>query len=249
MGIGKLGRKPAVYNPFTPKLARYMVETVPSVPSIDYTTEITIPWQMLCNDTIGCCTISAIGHLVMGYSSLLDDIQLQMMTPDEVQTYYKILGNWNPNDPATDNGCTMTTVLNYWMGTGIRIGTILNKIYGYAYLDPKNVNIMRYSLSEYGGLYIGFQLPQYCEDNDYWKIDPNMGVILGGHCVTLQGVDDNNDFVGISWGKKVTLSADFIATYCDECYMIYNEHFVNPKGIDATKLQSDMVKLRNKTLV
>lgn len=245
----KKGKKDAIYDSKIPMLAKYMVDKVPDVESVDYLSDITIPLGMMMNDTLGCCTLAGVAHLVMGYSSLLKtDIQLQFMTDQEVETYYEILGHYNPKDPSTDGGCLMTDVLNYWMNTGIRVGTVLNKIDGYAYLDPTNIGMIRYALSTFGGLYAGIQLPQYCETTDYWQVTPNMGPILGGHCITIQGMDDQN-FYGVSWGKKITYSQQFISTYCDELYCLVDEHFVNPQGLTMETLMIDMNKIKNKSLV
>ncbi len=241
----KLGRKPAEYRPTTPKLARYMEKGLPDVESVDYTTGVTIPWQMLCNDVIGCCTLAAVGHLEMGFSITANDTQLNMMTPEEVKTYYKIIGGWNPNDPMSDNGCIMTDVLDYWKYNGIMIGAKPNQIFGYAYLKPTDVHTMRFALRHFGGLYIGINLPQRAEDSEVWDAWEEDGGLLGGHCITLQGVDDDNNFYGISWGQRYTITTDFLAKYCDEMYCVNNEHFKNIDGFDSDALNADLTLIRN----
>lgn len=241
----QLGRQPAVYRPTTPKLAKYMAKGLPDVKSVDYTTGLTIPWQMLRNDDIGCCTLAGVGHMVMGFSITMNDPQLNMMTPTEVETYYKIIGHWDPSDPTTDNGCIMTDVLDYWKYNGIMIGSKPNQIFGYAYLKPTDIHTMRFALRYFGGLYIGIHLPQKCEDSDVWDAWDDDGGILGGHCVTLQGVDDDNNFFGISWGQRYTITPAFLAKYCDEMYCVNNEHFKDVDGLNSDALNADLTLIRS----
>lgn len=245
----KLGRLPAVYRTNTPRLASYMVGDIPTVKSVDYTAGLNIPWQMLLNDVMGDCTIAAIGHLVMGFSITMEDPRLQMMTDTEVETYYKIIGHYDPVDPTTDKGCVMTDVLDYWKSPGIRIGTVPNSIFGYTYLSPRNVPLMRYALRHFGGLYIGVILPQAAfDDLTYWDKWSTPGNMLGGHCITLQGVDDNNDFYGITWGQRVKISAEFLATYCDEAYLVASSHFHNVDGMNINQLNADLKLIHHQPL-
>lgn len=248
MIFGKLGRQPAQYRTNTPRLASYMLGAIPAVPSVDYTTALTIPWGMLMNDVMGNCTIAAVGHLSLGFSLTEQDPRLQMMSDQEAQVFYEIIGKYVLDDPMTDNGCLITDVLDYWKSPGIRINTIKNQIFGYTYLSPRNIPLMRYALRHFGGLYIGIMLPQSAEDNmKYWDVGGNTN-ILGGHCITLQGVDDNNDFYGITWGERVRISPAFLATYCDEMYCVRNDHFKNVDGLNTNQLNADLAFIHKQPL-
>jgi len=248
MVFGKLGRKPAEYRTNTPRLANFVVSEIPPVSSVDYTTKVESPWQMLLNDEIGDCTIAAVGHLVMGFSVTEDDPRLQMMSNEEALTYYKIIGKYDENDPTSDNGVVMTQVLDYWRHPGIRINTIPNTILGYTYLSPKNIPLMRYALRYFGGLYIGVMLPKSTQDHmDYWD-DIGDTQFLGGHCITLQGVDDNNDFYGITWGQRVRISSKFLASYCDEMYLVLNHHFKNVDGLKMDELKQALTLVHNQPI-
>lgn len=243
----KLGKLEANKEHGAPLLARYMTEVVPDVPNVDYLDHIKIPYGMLMNDQIGCCTLSAVGHIIMSFSALDADAVMQYMTDAEIEAYYKIIGHWNPEDPATDQGCILADVLNYWMVNGIRCGTEINKIYGYSFVDPTNVKLLRYALYNFGSIDLGLKLPQYCEKNTTWEIVPDMGPILGGHCTTINAMDDNW-FYGVSWGEKIQYSAAFISQYADEAFVVHNDHFTNPIGLDYTTLEADLTKIKTRQI-
>lgn len=240
MFIGKLGKQPHIFNPNIPKLSNYLLKGYAPCASIDYTTGVTMGWQMMCNDTLGCCTISAVGHMGMAYSGLNKDNPLQVMTDNEVKAYYQIIDGWNPaNSAATDNGGLCQNVLAYWKTPGIRMNTILNTVLGYVYVDPTNILEVRLALRQFGGLYTGFQLPTNATQSLNWTVVAN-SPIAGGHCIPLLAMDDSNNFTAITWGQKAVMSQDFLTTYCDEAYAIVDTRFFNPDGINQTQLVEDL---------
>ena len=97
---------------------------LPAIPSaINWysTPEVQAPsfsWGMLLNDRMGCCAIAGPAHIEM----LWRDNTGSPFTPEEncVLAGYEAVGGYNPADPeATDNGCAMLNVMNYWRNTGI----------------------------------------------------------------------------------------------------------------------------------
>lgn len=240
MFTGKLGKNAPIQNAKMLKLGNYLLTNYPAVASIDYTTAVTMGWQMMCNDTLGCCTIAAVGHMGMAYSAIDKDVPIRVMTDNEVKAYYQIIDGWNPaNSAATDNGGYCQNVLNYWKTNGIRMDTYVNNILGWVSVDVQNIAEVRCAIRQFGGLYTGFALPSNALTTLDWTVSTT-ATIAGGHCVPIMAMDDSNNFKAITWGQVATMNQQFLQTYCDEAYAIVDVRFFNPDGINQTQLVQDL---------
>lgn len=196
-------------------------------------------WGMLCNDRIGCCTISAVGHALMAYYA---EVGQSFPIPSDAvieSTYFGLTG-------GPDTGLVETTVLSTWEKTGL----FNNKIAHWIPVDIHNEAEVRSALYVFGTIYIGVTLPQSAEiqfeSGNGWTVVPG-SPIIGGHAVLLMGSTEN-EFDVITWGAEITATYDWLTTYTMEAYVILPEVFITSgrgplEQLDLALLESDYATL------
>jgi hypothetical protein len=259
----KLGKLPFKEDSRDLKLKDYIDKDVLPTPP-DSTNDYTafVDWLMFLNDTLGCCGIAGLYHLLMLW--IKQGGKIPEIEDANVLKVYEDISGYNPDDPSTDVGVNLRDVLSYWKNTGVPDKNgILHKIGAYVLLnrlDHLEVKIAQYLFS---GLYIGFNVPAFVmklaqQGKLYWDVQDTDIDIEGGHCVipagygkfTLQVVSVSKEGVYfISWGKVYFMTWDFWDTYVDEVWCILDEEFLNngksPDGFDLTQLQKDLADITN----
>jgi hypothetical protein len=159
---------------------------------------------MMLNNTLGCCTISAVGHAVQ---VLTANASQELTLPDStILQYYEQWDGYNPANPATDQGGVELDVLNNWRQQGfagqtleayvaIDIGT-RDSGHGTrqsATAQPQDlVPALTQAIWLFGGAYIGVELPLTAQRQDVWDVadgpDADPGS-WGGHSVYLVGYE------------------------------------------------------------
>ena len=183
--------------------------TIPNgVPSsIDYSPAAdTALHQMYCNDTLGCCTIAAVGHCEGVWSGNANNgVPATLFTNEQVIAAYSACGGYVPGDASTDNGCEEDVVLNYWKTNGLPVGG--SEIAGFLLIDANNVNEVKAALWLFEVLYAGTGIPeswtQVQGDGFVW--DSDAPVEANGHAFAFFGFDDIGVKVS-TWGMKGTLT-------------------------------------------
>src|SRR5271170_7246647 len=102
----KLGKRPAHIDSRTLKLSNYLQTLAPPPPSQDWTAAVKkdyFEWGMMLNDSLGCCTMAAAGHMEMEWSANAGK-PIIMPTDAQIETGYSAVGGYVPGDPSTDNG-------------------------------------------------------------------------------------------------------------------------------------------------
>lgn len=232
-----LGKKKPLFDPHAPKFAHMihgMTAPLPPPPaSVDYTTRVD-SWPMFDNDSIGDCTIASVAHLIQLYTSFTKASPVIVEQANIVKAYSDCGGY--DGTPATDNGAFEINVLKYWMSTGINAGGIMDKISGFAKVNPLNSNEVKYAVYWFGGLYIGMNMPkswQTVQDNK-WKMGSDLAGdnapgTWGGHAVPVVAYDEDSLTI-ISWGDEFELSWDAFNTYCEEAWAVISPDFMNQMG-------------------
>lgn len=236
----RLGRKAVKRDSRTLRLAKYITPALaPPPPSVDWSRGIT-DWGMMCNDTLGCCTIAGAAHAVQVFSAnVVGEVTI---SDADIVGYYGRWDGYVVGDPTTDNGGIELDVLNNWK----RDEFVGHQLIAYADVNCANDTQIRQAISLFGGLYIGFQVPNFVMQSfpAVWDVVPKDGGIDGGHCVFVVGYDDTT-LSFISWGKVYKMTWAFWAKYVDEAHALLSHDFLsangfNPMGFNLLQLQTDL---------
>jgi hypothetical protein len=251
-----LGKKRPVFDSRTLDISNYMaakeIPALPPVPSTRYWMNADQVWPMFLNDVEGCCTISALGHQIMTWTK--DTTGLIVLADSAIQTAYSAVGGYVPGNPATDNGATMLSALKYFKKTGIG-GHKCGPYIGISKQMPMGGPLpeLLQAIDLFGGVYFGLALPVSAQaqvgPHAEWQVPVNGPVgqgqpgSWGGHAIV--GVDYCEfGVVCPTWNMQMLLSWNFLATYCDEAWVILSPDWMKndklaPSGFNYTQLQND----------
>ena len=237
----KLGKLPAKFSPYALRMSKY-VDTAYVPPAfVDHTPYGFTNWGMMLNDQLGDCTIAACAHALQVFTGG------KLTEPDKtVLRYYEQWCGYNPMQPWTDQGGVELDVLNFWQKQTFD-GHVLQ---GFVQPQPQNWLHVAHSIAEFGGVYIGFQVPQSAMDQfsagQVWDVVPDDGGIVGGHAVfcpayhTLDPfVDKKTTITCITWGQKQKMTMDFWLKYCDESHTLLASAW-EPAGVNLAGLRADL---------
>jgi hypothetical protein len=223
-------------------------------PAIDYADKLPANTGMYLNDTLGCCTISAIYHMLQLMS--VNSWGVETVEPDAccLMTYEAACG-YDPSNPSTDQGGVEQDVLTYLLNTGAVTGMneeTHHKIMAFIETDVRNLDDIKRTIYECGCAYIGFQVPQSIMPANapppgIWDVGGDQ-TILGGHAIILTGYD-NQGFYLISWGQKYLMTFDFFTAFTEEAYAIADREFItatgkSPLGLTIAELEAQMQGLK-----
>ncbi len=252
-----LGKLPPKHNSRTLKLAKYLgpgAATLPTPPAKNFWEYKSIPangWGTMANDSVGDCTCACFGHMLMMW--LAHAGIMVKPTDAEILSFYTAVTGYDPSDPSTDQGAAITDVLALLQNTGITIGGKIYKILAWAQIDQTNKTEVEQANYIFGGLDIGFNVPQSAMDQtdakQSWEVVPDDGGIIGGHSVPIFGYGSRGATC-VTWGALQQMSWDFFAKYCDEAYCIITEEWLSqageltPSGFDLAALTADLAALK-----
>ena len=251
--FGKLAPK---HNSRTLKLSKYLKSAtlLPAPPAKNYWEYRSIPakvWNMLANDSVGDCTAACVGHMIMMW--LAHGGILITPTDAEILAFYSAVTGYNPADPSTDQGAAITDVLAKLQSDGITIGGKVHKILAWAQIDQTNQVEVEQANYIFGGLDIGFNVPQSALDQNQagqsWDVVANDGGIVGGHSVPIFGYGSHGATC-VTWGALQQMSWAFFKAYCDEVYVVITQDWLNqansltPSGFDLAALTADLAAMK-----
>ena len=239
----KLGRLPKRTDARTLRLRNYISHEVPLIPPpvINWQAGIS-GWGMMANDTTGDCTIAAAGHMEMLWSKYTGTEWFP--TDNQILNDYSSITGYDRQTGANDNGAVELDVLNYWRTKGIAG----QPIEGYASIEPPDATLVKQAVYLFGGVYIGFEVPQSAlnqyDAGQEWDLVANDGGIAGGHAVPVFGYDLEGCTV-VTWGTVQRMSWNFWNKYVDEAYAILSPQWFNtlgntPVGYTITLLRQDL---------
>jgi hypothetical protein len=181
------------------------------------------------NDQIGDCTCAAVGHMVQSWTQYAKGAQAVPANTDIVAAYSAITG-YN-GTPATDHGAALLNVLAYWKQNGIGG----HKVDSFVAVDYQNLDEVRQAIADFGGVYIGVQLPITAQSQDIWDVTGGTGSPVpgswGGHCIPLVGYDANY-FYCVTWGTLKRLTPAWLSKYMFEGYAVITTDYLNSQGVD-----------------
>lgn len=204
-------------------------------------------WRMFGNDTVGCCTRAAQGHAIQSWSA---SAGFPDAAPSDLAILdaYSAISGYVRGQASTDRGANMLDAMNDWRKRGLDG----HRIHGYVKIDAGSRAHVSASISLFGGVYVGAQMPIASRDRDIWIApargsEPYRPGSWGGHtfwvpAYTVAGL------VAISWGRVFTISWQWWLDYVDEAYAILgaewaDERRPSPSGFDLTSLRRDLARL------
>jgi hypothetical protein len=249
----RLGRKRPVARCPRLRLENYLMRRMPTPPAAcDYTRPAASALSNVYeNDRLGDCVIAGMAHIV-GVLTANAGTQPFIYTNDQIIALYSAIGGYNPEDPATDQGCDEQTALNYWENNGAPAGT--HKIAGWLAVDATQPAEYRTALWLFENLYFGIELPDGwihpmpSSSGFVWDVagppDPNNGHCVAGVAYTSEGVTID------TWGMTGLVTDAAIAQYATqaaggELYTIVSQDGLNkatekaPNGFDWSQLVAD----------
>ena len=235
-----------------------MLPALPVAPaSVDYySTRPEI--GMFGNDQWGCCGEAGAAHLIQLWQWNATKTMPDITTAQVLQFYSEITGfnesAGHPGSNPTDQGTALQDLLAYWLKTGFPLadGT-RHKIIAYFEIDPLNVADLNLGTAESAGLYTGWNVPAFVEQEEspgaIWDTGSDTSIV-GGHCTTSGGYLPNGNREMESWG-----STDYQMTprcwnkNVDEAYVVISGTFVEktgrtPYGIPLSVWDSQMSAIR-----
>lgn len=198
--------------------------------------------RMYLNDRYGDCVIAGKAHMLGVWSANDDDSPgIVLATDQEILAQYKSV--CGPND----QGCIITSVLDYMKAQGMVCGGQRYKIDGYVAVDWTSPDVVKTVQYLFAASPIGINLPQAWTTSAIWDVTNTR--IVGGHDVTVIDYDENGVYVA-SWGRiyLITWRAFTSTKWIEEMYAIlgplwYGANKRTITGFDASSLANDLVKL------
>ena len=237
----KLGKKAAKFNPYALRMAHYVDKLYVPPAYADHTPYGFSAWGMMMNDTLGDCTIAACGHALQVFTGGKITV-----TDATIESFYSKWCGYVPGNPATDNGGVEADVLANWKSQGFD-GHALE---GYVDPQPGNWLHIAHSIAEFGGVYIGFQVPNSAmtqfQNGQVWDVVANDGGIAGGHAVFCPAFhtqdptyNKETTITCITWGQKQKMTMAFWEKYCDESHTLLTAAW-QPAGVNLAGLRADL---------
>lgn len=255
----KIGAKIRPDNVKTCKLSKYIdLSKFPNPPpAVDWSVKAPKSTQLFKNDEIGDCAVAGYLHhkeIVLQSAGL--GITFADPTAVEIYKWATKEANgeaYNEANPSTDTGLILVDFLEGLRRRGL--------ILAHAQVDLDNDREVQIARWLYGGLYRGFDLPDFAQNlEDVWYIPRHPkgskeAGSWGGHCVNDKARLADGSIQVTSWGRTITVKPDFLKKYQGDAHIIIHRHspqafqslFVTSKqdkdGIALKDLQSDLNKL------
>jgi hypothetical protein len=212
------GRRPEVAPGPHFRLKNYLLASLPDEPaSIDYTHAGNSTSAALANidgnDSLGDCVIAWLYHQLALWTGNATGTAYQP-TLEQVIAMYSAIGGYVPGDPSTDQGCDMSSAMNWIVAHGYANG---DHPVGWVRVDGTNAKEVRQAVWLFEGCGFGMGLPDayvnpFPAGNGFtWGVggasDPQNGHAFLGAGYTANGV------VIDTWGLLGTFTYDAIAAY------------------------------------
>ncbi|WP_298800086.1 hypothetical protein [uncultured Devosia sp.] len=249
----KLGRKPAIKDTRTLRLARYLSpKSLPAVPdSVDWGHGIS-GWDMFLNDQYGCCTAAGAGHLVKLWNDRCG--REAIVTNADILALYEIVtrnegAQFDPTTGKNDNGCVELDVLRTlrdWQFAG-------RKVDAFVAVDVRRHELLKAAIYMFGGAYVGLKLPISAQNQGVWRVtnrllkgDAEPGS-WGGHCVAVIGYDASG-LTCVTWGQEKRMTWDWWDAYGEEAWALLSEDWIGanqlaPNTFNFSQLKADLAEV------
>jgi hypothetical protein len=254
--LGRIARDESRYSPVledylrTHPLGMQGLEKVADADDVDRASKVS-SYPMYANDSIGDCTIAAMGHIFTALDVYAGWPQV-LFSDEEIIRAYSAISGYDPATGANDNGCQMQDVLAYMRSTGMTdMQGNTHKVLMYARLrSPRSPQILSEALKTFGHVYTGIDCPQSAQDDfgKIWTYVPGSS-ILGGHAIALHRRQPYGSQVGVfdfsTWGALQPTTISFMSHYVEEAWVAVTRDWIAANGdtcdgISLAQLEADM---------
>jgi hypothetical protein len=259
---GKFGLRPVPHGMRWPiKFGDYVDLTqlapIPKGP-FGHMKQLTKPLGMYMNDTLGDCVVAAKQHTTRLWVAEGTGSDTVTFSDDTTVKNYTLLGNYNPDDPDSDQGCDMLTAAGIWLKKGIADDTGHRHKPGIALqLQAGNWEQLLYAAYYFDGVDLGILVTPDMQDafaaEQPWDLPQfNINDVEGGHCVPVEArVDEEGVLLPelITWAAPQTLTkALYTAPEFNTITMCYASeeklrNGVDEEGLSWSDMRSDIKKL------
>ena len=183
------------------------------------------------NDILGDCTIAAVAHAATAYRALIRKKSI-MSRADVMALYLHLTG-------GVDSGLNELDVLTYWR----KHAAAGDEILAFASIDPKKHDHVKQAIALFGGVYLGFQVPQQCIAQFNARTPWTPGPLTNdGHAVFAVGYDAHGVTV-LTWGNTQAATWGWWDECVDEAYAIVPPEAKQPgfaPGFSVAQLVADL---------
>jgi len=249
----KLGKLPARPGAVKLKFGDYVNTDTLATPPAEFGHDNLVgDWGILANDRVGDCAIADALH-----QHLLWNAEAGKAIPlsDAVAIKnYSLVTGYDPNDPSTDGGTDVPSLIHYRYTHGLVDGAgHRHKIGAALELEPGNFEQLTYAMYYFDGVTLGVKMSQQWMDafqnHDYVWDKVSRPKIIGGHAITGVAMHGGNARI-ITWGTDaVGVTPAGYEQACDEAYAFFTpeklKNGLDINGIDGDKLLADLQLLNN----
>lgn len=192
-------------------------------------------WMMLLNNTLGDCVPAGI----METQYVLSRLGGHHFDRSDAaaEKNYERMGNYNPADPSSDQGCDLRVAAKVWQKSGVADANMTKHHSGlYVFLEPGNVPLLFWAIKMLKAAVLGYDLPQSAMRQTYeaeenketpvWTYEAD-SPSEGGHCVPSFGrveLTVNNSGLIVaksaSWGMTTMIEEQFIENKMDDGFAV-----------------------------
>jgi hypothetical protein len=256
--IGKYGlRLPAPGHKWPFKFGDYVDMTqLPPIPKGDFghTGLVTKPWEIYKNDVLGDCVVAAKQHKIRLWHA--EGTGADTITFSDATTVknYTMLGNYNPDDPDTDQGCDMLHAAKLELKYGVLDDAGNRHKPGIALqLQSGNWEQLLYATYLFDGVELGVLvtpgMQQAFADEQPWDLPQyNPYDVEGGHCIPVVARADGLPQV-ITWAEPQLLTQALYSApqfnMVTMCYATQEKlsHGKDLEGLSWSDMRSDIRKV------
>lgn len=220
----KFGRTPWVYDHRDKRMANWARGT-PAPERTNHRAKLPQNLGQMMNDSLSCCTCSALGHILQVVSAQLGKM---VTVPDQdiQRAYFGVTG-------GPDVGANMRDALNFVRGKKNNSSLGGHRAAGWAACEIRDFTEIEQSIHSLENAYIGFALPTWYENFERWKdpsgnFNPSPSIL---HAVNIIDYDRPAKMFHVAtWGRIVPTSYAFM----NRCLSIGGEAYgiLFPEQID-----------------
>lgn len=193
--------------------ALYAALALPPPPkSTNWCDKLTLPLSALGNEQYGDCVFASLGHLLNVWQS-------NTGLPYDV-TENEIVADYLEHNDNRDVGAQLREVLLRFNGKKQRgrkkDSVASHRCAGFVRLRHDDLTIIEQAIANFGGAYIGIDMPSNWQDLETWATPAPRWRASGAlHCVPLVDFDHAKGmFTTLTWGRKIAMSYGWFLKYC-----------------------------------